>query len=87
MPRALVEQMEQFRPVDVYPDNAMSAGIFGDLMTQWRIGPAGPTGIDYSAIEPVLRLRGVPRRDRPGMFEDISIMERAALKALQEDKG
>lgn len=85
MPRKIVERMEQFRPVDIYPDNARPVRLFMDLLTQWRMGPSGPTGLDYAALPTVMRLRGVPQTERSGLFDDIRIMEHAALEAMHEE--
>lgn len=43
------------------------------------------TGLDYSALEPVLRLLDVKRRRRAALFQQIRVMEEAALEVLLAD--
>ena len=52
-----------------------------DLLTQWRTGPSGATGLDYTAIPVVLDMWQVTKPDeRNDLFRDIKIMEVAALE-------
>lgn len=85
VPIALLKQSEQYREVEVYPDNLQSVNIFQDMLTQWRVGMGGATGLDYAALPAVLRFRGIFRKDQSQVFDDIQIMERAALRAMRED--
>lgn len=64
----------------------MALDVFLALDTQWRCGPIGPTGLDYCAIDPVMRLRGIEKRDRADVFEAVRIMEGAALAAMRDRK-
>jgi hypothetical protein len=74
------------RVVEVWPDNWLVVQVFCfDLATQWRIGMAGPTGLDYAVLPFVLRTRKVPRSEWEQAFEDIRTMEQAALKEMHED--
>lgn len=43
------------------------------------------TGLDYSALEPVLRLLDVKRKRRAALFQQIRVMEEAALEVLLSD--
>lgn len=54
--------------------------------TQWRIGMAGATGLDYAALPPVMRLVGVSRKDWPDVFEGVRVMESAALQTMHKKK-
>ncbi|MEW5729143.1 MAG: DUF1799 domain-containing protein [Pseudomonadota bacterium] len=72
----------------VWPENWPTVEVFLALSTQWRwtvaMSQAGavpiPSGIDYTAIEPTLRLMG--REPSPAMFADLRAMEAAALEVL-----
>lgn len=46
---------------------------------------SGITGLDYGAIEAMLRMQ--KKTIRPAVFEGIQIMERAALSALALRQG
>jgi len=54
------------------------------MMTQWRFGAAGPTGLDYTALPIVMDMRQVKKTAWSEIFDDVRIMERAALKAMRE---
>jgi len=69
---------------DVYPDVLPATNLLIAMATQWRVGPAGATGLDYSALPHVFRLMGVPAIDRPSLFEDLRVMESEALRTMRE---
>ena len=74
----------------VYPENWPAVQVFLALTTQWRTVAVSTwgsarliqTGLDYSAIEPVMKLTGVKPKRRAAIFEKVRIMEEAALDAL-----
>lgn len=68
---------------EVWPENWTAVRVFGALQTQWRVGFAGPVGLDYTAIEPVLRLMVIPKSQRSALFEDLQIMELEALDQMR----
>lgn len=88
LPVDVVAESETYRAIDgIYPDNIQSVAIFMDMLTQWRVGPGGATGLDYAALPVVMKLRKVPKSDTSEIFDNIQIMERAALKGLREMRG
>lgn len=70
--------------IGVWPDCWESFECFAAMQTQWRTGMGGSTGLDYVALEPVMRLRGIHRSERKNTFEDIRVMEAAALKVMRD---
>lgn len=60
--------------------------MFIACATQWRVGMSGPTGLDYSAVQSVFRIMGVLRSDWPQVFDDLRIMEDAALEVMRKEK-
>lgn len=60
--------------------------LFERMSTQWRIGAAGPSGLDYGTIPTILQLSGVPQSDWPPLFDDLRIMEDSALTVIHESK-
>lgn len=72
-------------PAEVWPCCVTAVNVFGSLVTQWRMGPSGPTGLDYAALEPALRLMDVPAADWRDLFEDVQTMERAALEEMRRE--
>jgi Phage related hypothetical protein (DUF1799) len=73
-------------PVEVWPDCLPAVNLFISLQTQWRSGYAGYTGLDYGCVPDVLRLMGVARRYWPGIFDDLRVMESAALETMHKGK-
>ncbi|TCL26812.1 uncharacterized protein DUF1799 [Azotobacter chroococcum] len=68
----------------MWPDNWPALSVFLDMDTQWRVGMSGPVGLDYSALEPVMRLQGVKKRARQDVFAAVRIMEAEALRVMRE---
>lgn len=54
--------------------------LFLALQTQWRLDYGRATGLDYQAVETVMRLHSIKRAHRAERFTGIRIMELAALK-------
>jgi hypothetical protein len=71
--------------VEVWPDNVQAINAFVAMATQWRVGPGGPIGLDYSALPHVLRLTKTPRADWPDIFDSLRVLEDAALETMRED--
>lgn len=59
--------------------------LFSAMGTQWRMGPGGPIGLDYGALPAVLRLMGAKREDLAGLFDDLRVIERAALEEMHKE--
>jgi hypothetical protein len=53
------------------------------MQTQWRTGMSGATGLDYNALEPVMRLQGIKKRDQTEVFAGVRVMEIAALEVMR----
>jgi hypothetical protein len=52
--------------------------------TQWRIAMNGPTGLDYGVLPEIWRRLKVPIDRRDQVFEDIQVMEAAAIEQMRE---
>ncbi|MFD0669723.1 DUF1799 domain-containing protein [Ramlibacter sp. MAHUQ-53] len=68
----------------MWPENWPSFILFARLQTQWRIGMGGPTGLDYSAVYPLLDRAATDEQHWEMLFDDIQAMERSALSAMNE---
>jgi hypothetical protein len=71
-------------PVDLWPDNVQSVDVFMALVTQWHMGPVGPTGLNYASLPEVWRRMKVPNDRRDEVFQDLRVMEMAALKKMRK---
>lgn len=45
---------------------------------------SGATGLDYNALPVVMRMVGVPQKERSAVFEEVRVMEDAALEQMRE---
>lgn len=69
---------------EIWPDNWPVFRLFNALGTQWRTGPGGATGLDYSVIREVAILIGIKKRQIPELFPDLQVMEAEALAVMAE---
>lgn len=72
---------------ELWPENASATRLFEALMSQWRVGPAGPTGLDYAAIPATARLVGLAGRQLRNAFNGLRVMEAEALRWFGERRG
>lgn len=96
-PQASVEELSAFGllPTDyddeafsVWPENHKAFSIFVQLRTQWRSsGMAGPTGLDYSVLYPLLDRKAKDESEWELLLDDVQEMELAALAAMHPRKG
>lgn len=67
----------------MWPQHIEPVRVFAALLTQWRMTPSGKLlGLDYAAIPPVLQLLGVRRSKWSALFDQLRIMEAAAVKEI-----
>lgn len=58
--------------------------LFLACATQWRTTGYGATGLDYTAVEAVMRIHDVSKPRET--FEGVRVMESAALKLMNRKK-
>lgn len=73
--------------IEILPEIWPAVGLFAASATQWRrAGMSGiPTGLDYAGVAIVARAQGVALED--ALFEDLQLMEAAALEAWAEARS
>ena len=69
-----------------WPENAQAIYLFIQLLTQWRVGMSGPTGLDYAAVYPLLDRKATDPDEWDQLFDDLRVMESAALEAIAENR-
>jgi hypothetical protein len=67
----------------LWPENVASVDLYLAIETQWRVGMAGATGLDYAGVQAAMQLRG----DHPRLFDDIQIMEREFLSIMSKKQA
>ena len=84
IPAAFLEEAEGFGECLVFPENWQTVMVFRDMQTQWRVGMAGPIGLDYNVLPMIFGFRSIPDDDRIDIFDGLQTMESAALRAIAE---
>jgi hypothetical protein len=70
--------------VPVYPEAADPLRLFSELITQWRMGPSGPTGLDHARRDTEARRLGLRTRRKRRAFDGLAVMESEALAYMCE---
>lgn len=60
--------------------------LFAECMTQWRMGAAGPIGLDYAVLERQAALIGLRRREMRRTWPLLKVMEIEALSWFAEQR-
>lgn len=69
--------------IDVWPDNWESVLFFDALGGgSWNMGPQGPVGLRPEAFREVRLAMGIGRDRWPAVFDDVRVMQDAALKEI-----
>lgn len=76
---------EEIKPFEVWEENWPAVELFLRCQTQWRTSMAGAIGLDYGAVEWLLRLYEV--KDQRSVLEDLQVMEAAALNVLNQKES
>lgn len=78
---------ESDNTIEVWECNADAFYVFESMATQWRVGMAGATGLDYAAMPVVMDMVGVGKKRRPEVFASVRIMENVALETMAEHRN
>lgn len=71
----------------IWPENEKAVGYFVKLSTQWNTGSMGGfVGLRYESLHFLFKLYEEDTKNRQSLFDDIQIMEFAALGVLNERK-
>jgi hypothetical protein len=78
--------MEDFdgEAVEVWPENHRAYFLFLALQTQWRVGMAGPTGLDYNTLFHKMDRMRLEPDEYDELEADVRTMEFAALEAMNK---
>ena len=69
--------------VEVWPENWPAVDLFCAMRGQWREGLSGPRGLDYGVLFQLLDRKGYTGDAWWAMFDDIVVMQSAALDAMR----
>lgn len=70
--------------ISIYPDNQRAFELFYFMRTQWRIGMAGATGLDYNVLYHKLQRLKLSSEEADDVEWAIQIMESEALDLMNQ---
>lgn len=70
--------------MDIADANWPAVTVFLHSTTQWRVGMAGATGLDYTAVEAVMRMLGID--GSADALSRVTIVEQEVLKQWQRQR-
>lgn len=68
----------------VWPENWPAYLLFAQVQTQWRVGAAGATGLDYLPLFHKMDRMRLEPEEYEELEADIRVMEFAALEAMNK---
>lgn len=71
--------------VEVWPENWPAIQFYRSFSTQWRVGPGGMTGLDYSVIQREMDRRGIAGDEYDDLMGRLRVIEGAALDEFHKD--
>ena len=84
-PQEIKERVEaEPQDLGVWPDNWPAFQVFEMMMTQWRVGMGGRSGLDYSALPVVMQWCGIKPAQQKDVLDGVRQMEFAALEYFTE---
>lgn len=72
--------------VEVWPDNVRAINLFCQVSTQWRVGPSGVYGLDYSPLYHKMDRMNLSAEEYEELEEDIRVLEQSALDEMHKQK-
>lgn len=81
-PPEYLEAIRQADEFEIWPENVQSLQTFMRLQTQWVYGLRGPVGLNYAGVRAALDMMRTEVTTE--LFDDLQVMESAALKILTE---
>lgn len=80
-----IDDVEVVETTDVWPENWSAVKLFCELRTQWQVGMAGPTGLNYAVVPTVIDLIELEfdeDQTRREVFKQVQYMEYEALDLM-----
>lgn len=71
-------------PVEIWPEHLEAFELFVALRSQWRVGMAGATGLDYGVMFHKMDRMGLTSERYEEMEEQMRVLEHAALDEMSK---
>ena len=72
--------------IKVLPDAEVALSLFQYMITQWRSGINGYTGMDYNVLLHKMDRMKLEEDDYLQLEHDMQVMENAAIEQMRENK-
>ncbi|MEN4918267.1 DUF1799 domain-containing protein [Achromobacter spanius] len=72
-------------PVEIWPEHLAAFELFVALRSQWRIGMAGATGLDYAVMFHKMDRMGLTPERYEELEEQMRVLEHAALDEMSKE--
>ena len=82
----LPEDVADTSITEIWEENYTAFQIFTKLRTQWRVGMAGPTGMDYNLLPTLFEAFSIPKKKRGPLLDDLMVMECEALRTMSANQ-
>lgn len=69
--------------VECWPENWQAFSLFASIGNQWRIGMGGVVALDYSVLFHRMDRMKLPHDEYEQLFDDVRVLEGAALSVFQ----
>lgn len=67
---------------EIWQENELAVDLFSKVSTQWRVGMAGPVGLDYGPMFSLMGRMRLTEKEYDALFNDMRVVERAALECM-----
>lgn len=71
-------------PVEIWPEHLAAFELFVALRSQWRVGMAGATGLDYGVMFHKMDRMGLTPERYEELEEQMRVLEHAALDEMSK---
>nr|WP_280142071.1 DUF1799 domain-containing protein [Nitrosomonas aestuarii] len=76
---------ENSQDCEVWEENWRSVLLFLLVQTQWVVAPMGGyVGLNYTGVQSAMWMSSIRKKERPGLFDDLRIIESEILKTINE---
>ena len=72
------------KALGIWPENWDAFRVFEKMLTQWRVGMAGATGMDYGVLPLVMGWCEIPEKQQKRVINVVQQMEGEALSFFSE---
>lgn len=80
----VITENDYYSTDELWFDSLTAYEIFMLCETQWRVGYNGKTGLDYSAVIPIIGLYEISRQKQLMLLEEVKSLETGCLNILFE---